>query len=325
MGRLKRALLVLFGVTSVSSFAQKADTTKTELDSTIYKVAFPDAITARVFFINTSNSLVIKDNDFGIDYDLIPNKQDRIGGSVAFRSIVLSYSFAPNFISENQDNEGSKLFNLNLRTFFGQWMQTINFYQQRGFSLDVPQIELSSYFPRIKSLKIGGSTSYILNKNFSYRAIVSQDEKQVKSAGSFIPSLVYYYSKFDIIDEEVDEDFFSYDLAFAPSYIYNWVIGKNLLISAGGSAGIGVNHSETENVSLTTLLTELNFRGSVVYDKNNLYAGAHYSYLVLNHNIDRSSYVKDNIPYLEFFIGYRFNAPKSVLRAADDINDTLGF
>jgi hypothetical protein len=179
------------------------------------------------------------------------------------------------------------------------------------------------YFPKIKSLKIGGSTSYIFNKNFSYRSIVTQDEKQLISAGSFIPSLVYYYSKYDIIDGNVDEDYFSYDIALAPSYIYNWVIGKNLLISGGGSAGIGMNYSKTDGESLTSLLTELNFNGSIVYDKNNLYIGAHYNYLVLNHNVDRSSYIKDNIPYLQLFIGYRFKAPKFVLKTADNVNNKL--
>jgi len=313
---------MFFGILALG-YCQKAILSDTEGDSTIYKVEFPNKITARLFGVNTSNSLSIQSRNDNLSTELLANKQDHIGASIAFRSIVLSYSFAPNFISENRDNKDSKLFNLNLRAFFGQWMQTIDFYQQKGFFLEIPDANISEYFLEIKSLKIGGSTSYILNKNFSYRAIVTQDEKQLVSAGSFIPSLVYYYSKYDIIQGNVDDDYFSYDLAFAPSYIYNWVIGKNLLVSAGGSAGIGVNHSETNDESLTSLLTELNFKGSIVYDKNNIYLGAHYSYLVLNHNVDRSSYIKDNIPYFQLFIGYRFNAPKFALKAADDVNDEL--
>ena len=313
---------MFFGILALG-YCQKAILSGMEGDSTIYKVEFPNKITARIFGVNTSNSLSIQDRNDNLNYDLLANKQDHIGASIAFRSIVLSYSFAPNFISENRDNKESKLFNLNLRGFLGQWMQTIDFYQQKGFFIEITDDNLSAYFPKIKSVKIGGSTSYIINKNFSYRAIITQDEKQLISAGSFIPSLVYYYSKYDIIEGTVDDDFFSYDIAFAPSYIYNWVIGKNLLISGGGSAGIGLNHSETGGESLTSLLTELNFRGSLVYDKNNLYLGAHYSYLVLNHNVDRTSYIKDNIPYLQLFVGYRFKAPKSLLKAADKVNDEL--
>jgi len=323
MDRLKINLCFIFFGTLALGYCQKAILSDTKGDSTIYKVEFPNKITARIFGVNTSNSLSIQDRNDNLNYDLLANKQDHIGASIAFRSIVLSYSFAPNFISENRDNKESKLFNLNLRTFLGQWMQTFDLYQQKGFFIEIPDENLNVYLPKIKSLKIGGSTSYIFNKNFSYRAIVTQDEKQLISAGSFIPSLVYYYSKYDIIEGSVDDDYFSYDLALAPSYIYNWVIGKNLLVSAGGSAGIGLNHSETDGESLTSLLTELNFRGSIVYDKNNIYLGAHYSYLVLNHDVDRSSYIKDNIPYFQLFVGYRFNAPKFVLKAADDVNDEL--
>lgn len=294
-------------------------------DSIKYKVQFPNKITGRLFFVNTSNSVNIRSRNQvkDEDYNLIPNKQDRLGVSVAFRAIALSFSFAPGFMAENKDNEDSKLFNLRLKSFFGKWMQTINLYKQRGFFIEIPELNINSYLPSVKSFKIGGSTSYILNDNFSYRAIVSQDEKQVVSAGSFIPSIVYYYSKYDLIDGEIDEDFFSYDLAFAPSYTYNWVPSKNFLISAGGSIGIGVNYSKTDTESLTSFLTELNFRSSIVYDKNNLYLGGHYSYLVLNHDADRTSYIRDNIPFFELFIGYRFKAPKKLVTKANAFDEKL--
>jgi len=292
-------------------------------DSTIYKVQFPNKISGRLFFVNTSNSINIRSRNQDVDYNLIPNKQDRLGATVAFRAIALSFSFAPSFMSENKDNEDSKLFNLRLKGFFGQWLQTFNLYEQRGFFIEVPELDINTYLPSVKSIKIGGSTSYIFNKNFSYRAIVSQDEKQLVSAGSFIPTIVYYYSKYDLIDGDIDEDFHSYDLAFAPSYSYNWVPSKNFLISIGGSVGIGVNHSKSDTESLTSFLTELNFRSSIVYDKNNLYLGGHYSYLVLNHNADRTSYIRDNIPYFELFIGYRFKAPKKLVIKANTIDEKL--
>lgn len=291
--------------------------------TTKYKSQFPNKISGRLFFVNTSNSVNIQSRNQDVDYNLVPNKQDRLGVSVAFRSIALSFSFAPSFMSENKDNEDSKLFNLHMKAFFGKWLQTFNLYEQKGFFIEIPELNINSYLPKVKSFKIGGSTSYIFNENFSYRAIVSQDEKQLVSAGSFMPSIVYYYTKYDLIDDEIDEDFYSYDLAFAPSYTYNWVPSKNILISAGGSVGIGVNHSKTDNESLTSILTELNFRSSIVYDKDNLYLGGHYSYLVLNHNADRTTFIKDNIPYFELFIGYRFKAPKKLVIKANTIDEKL--
>jgi hypothetical protein len=101
---------------------------QSKVQDTSYIRKFPDKITARLFGVNTSNSLSIQGRNDNLNYELLANKEDRIGASIAFRSIVLSYSFAPNFMSKNRDNKDSKLFNLNLRTFLGQWMQTIDFY-----------------------------------------------------------------------------------------------------------------------------------------------------------------------------------------------------
>jgi len=288
-----------------------------------YIKTFPDAITVRPFLLNTSNSLRVKERNSDNEIDLSANKQDRIGGSVAFRSIVLSYSFAPDVLAINEDNQDSRVFNLKLRTFFGQWMQTITLFDEKGFFIE--NEDISVYLPNSKSFKIGGGTSYIVNPNFSFKALTSQNEKQLKSVGSFIPRVVYFYSKFKVRDDSgFQSELVSFDIAIAPSYYYNWVPVKNVLLSGGVSAGAGVNYSESDGESLTSLLTELDFRGAVIYDKNNLYLGASYSYLVLNHNSDRSSYIKDNIPTLELFFGYRFGAPKSILKLAEHINSTLG-
>ncbi|PNQ74716.1 hypothetical protein C1T31_00820 [Hanstruepera neustonica] len=310
---------------------------QTENDSIVYDIQteyiekFPNRITARLFYVNTSNSLKVNDRNSDLYFNLTPNKQNRIGASVSFRSLTISYSFAPNFLAENKDNENSKLFNLDFRNYFGRhWMQTLDLYQAKGFYLENRDINL--YFPRIKSFKIGGATSYIFNENFSFRAIASQDEKQLKSTGSFIPRIVYYYTKLNIRGEDnsTDTELHTFDIVFAPSYYYNFVPTKNLFISAGVSAGIGLNYSKNEDnnhiqddESLTSLTTELNFRGSLTYDISSFYLGTHYNYLILNHNTDRSSYVNDNIPFFQIFAGYRFRAPKKLVRKADDINEKI--
>ncbi|MDO6759816.1 DUF4421 family protein [Tamlana sp. 2_MG-2023] len=295
-----------------------------------YIYIYKNRITARAFFVKTSNSLRIRDrNDSNNEFHLYPNNQDKIGASVAFRSISASYSFSTKSLAENPEDKDSKLLNFNLRTYFGKhFMQTLDIYSQVGFQLEGTNYQ-PAYLPKTKSFKIGGSTSYIFNENFSYRAIATQDEKQLKSAGTFMPRLVYYFTKYDLNfpDINLSNDYNSFDIAFAPAYIYNFVPTKNLFISAGASAGIGLNYSNNPHGDddLTSLLTELDFSGTITYDVNYLYLGAHYNYLILNHNTDRSSYIKDDIPYLQFFIGYRFNAPKKIVNKADEINKKIGF
>lgn len=327
MGLKNSLFCVLLFTLPLLCFSQETDEEIIYKEETEYKVSYPNRITARAYYVNTSNSLILKDRNSDAFFNLEPNKQNRIGASISFRGITASYSFAPDFLAKNKDNKDSKLFNLNLRTFFGKhFMQTFDLFNEKGFYLSDDNV--SVYLPKTRNFKIGGATSYIWNENFSFRAITSQDEKQLKSTGSFIPRIIYYYSKFnfrtDLVNPPIDDDYRSFDIAFAPSYYYNFVPTKNILLSAGVSAGIGLNYSKYDGEdSLTTLLTELNFRASATYDIDNLYIGTHYSYLILNHNADRSTRVNDNIPYFQIFVGYRFRAPKSLVAFADKMQNKL--
>ncbi|WP_066222166.1 DUF4421 family protein [Formosa haliotis] len=285
---------------------------------------YPNRITAKTFYINTYNSYVFGDRDTDMRLEMNPNKQNRIGASVSYGIVALSYSFAPDFMVENRDNEDSRLFNLNFKIFLGKWMQTIDVYSEKGFyetnNFDV-------YLPDTKTIKIGGSTNYIFNENFSFRAISNQDEKQLKSTGSFIAGLTTYYSKFNLRGETengyADEDLYLFDIALTPSYYYNFVLFSNFLVSVGGNVGLGLNYSKSDENSYTSLLTEWSVSSTATYNINDFYFGANFNYLAMNHNTDRSTYTEDNIPFFKAFIGYRFKAPKKMVKTYEDIKDKI--
>ncbi|MCH4822553.1 DUF4421 domain-containing protein [Gramella lutea] len=322
---IKNPFFICFWIISSTLVAQESVQDSLQQEQYIQK--FPDKITGRLFYINTYNSFEFSSRQTEETVSLTPNKQNKIGAKVSFRGLSLSYSFAPDFMAENKDNDDSRLFNIGLRGYFGNWMQNLELYSEKGFYVENDMNQV--YLPRTKSFKIGGSTGYIFNQNFSFRAITNQDEKQLRSAGTFLPQLIYYYTNYKIRGtggggQEIDEKYHSVDIAISPGYYYNWVPTINLLLSAGGSAGIGVNFSDgSDSESLTSMLYDLNFRGAINYDFSDFYAGAQYSYLILNHNTDRSTYTEDNIPYFQAFIGYRFDAPKKVLDISDDVNEKI--
>lgn len=317
--RILPILIFTFFVSLPSVYAQTNDTID-YVEEGEYITKYKNRVTAKLFYVNTFNSYVFSDRDSGLKFEMEPNKQNKIGGNVSYSFITLGYSFAPDFLAENKDNEDSKLFNISLRMFPGKWMQFLEIYKEKGF---YETDNFNIYLPETNSLKIGGSTSYILNDNFSFRAISNQDEKQVKSAGSFIPGISYYYSKFNVVGESaegrVDEDFHSVDLAFVPSYYYNFIPVEDLMLSAGVGAGIGLNYSKSDDEKLTSLLTEWNAAATVTYDLDDFYLGSQFRYQVLKHNTDRSTYTEDNIPYFQFFVGYRFNAPSKWIKAKEDL------
>jgi len=144
-----------------------------------YFKPFNDNITTRLSVNSSSNSFVLTDVANNKVYDIVPNDRERIDLSVSYRSIAFSFGFALDFLATNKDNSDSKLYNLNFRAFHKQWTQSFDLYSQRGFYLEANDVKVP--LPEMKTFKIGGQTSYILNKNFSFRAISAQSEWQQKA------------------------------------------------------------------------------------------------------------------------------------------------
>ena len=302
------------------SYSQQDSIPKNE-----YIKNFNDKISSRLSLTNTYNEFNFSNNSF--EYKLEPNKTDYLGVSVLFRSVELDFGFAPNFLKLNADNSNSKLFNLNFRFFLNQWMQTIDLYKQKGFSTVINDIKID--LSETTTFKVGGSTSYIFNRNFSFRAIGYQNEWQKKSAGSFIPKLYYYYTKFEVADLGIKENYSFYDIAIAPSYYYNFVFQENFYISLGLSVGIGINHNELNyelsSESNTYALYELGSRIALGYNSDTFFTGINSNVLFLKHHADSANKIEDKITFLEFYLGYRFKAPKKFMKLADDFNRKFGF
>ena len=288
-----------------------------------YIKTFPDKFTVRVGLLNTSNNFIYTDTNSADRIELEPNKKTYLGASFLFRSLELDLGFSPNFISNNSDNEGSRLFTLNFRMFWKQWMQTLDFYSQKGFFVNT---DLGNeQFPNIRTLKVGGTTAYIFNPKFSFRAIGFQNEWQKKSAGSFIPRFTFYYTKYKLGETDFDNEVNSYDVAIGPGYHYNLVIDENYLLGVGSTLGSGINFTSSTTDTTVSALYEVIFRGNVGYNSERFYSGINANVIFLEHNADRQTRLDDRISFLEFYLGYRFDAPKKWIKAAEGFNRTFGF
>ncbi len=284
-----------------------------EKDST-YISAFQSKISTRLFYTNSFNTFNFKTNDQRVFIE--PDTKSFIGASVLFRSIDLSFGFSPKFLSEN---ETSKLLSLNFKMYFGQWIQTIDLYQQQGLETSVNDVTL--YSKNIKTLKIGGSSLYILNKNFSYRALSYQNEMQLKSTGSFIPGITYYYTYYNFNSTVEDAKSYNFNVVLSPAYHYNFVIRKNFLLALGATLGLGLNHAEnfdSRNSKSLSYLAKANM--SLGYNSSDFFGGINTSFSSLRSKVGSETILNDNISFAEIYIGYRFNAPKSLIKLADQFN-----
>ncbi|MFZ9003208.1 MAG: DUF4421 family protein [Robiginitalea sp.] len=290
-------------------------------DTLPYISSFPDKISFRLAGLNSANRFVLRGED-GTSVRYRPVNRNILKLSAQFRGLDIGFGVTPAFLNPERDQENARLRNMNFRLFLGRWMQTFDYYDQRGYFGELEGAEV--YLPGLESRKIGGTTAYVFNPNFSFRALVSQNEWQRRSAGSFVPRFVAYYTRYKLVADGNVSRSHSYDFGLGPGYHYNWVLHPNIMASVGNTTGIGINFLNDDGDHSTSLLWETIFRGGLSYNSERFFGGVDLSYAFLEHGRVRDVRVDDRIYFAEVYLGYRIRAPKKWMAAAEDVNRKFG-
>ncbi|KUJ61096.1 hypothetical protein AR687_14260 [Flavobacteriaceae bacterium CRH] len=311
---LKLIYISFFG-SVFGCFAQKDS-----LQNSYFK-SYHDKITTSIYYLDTSNNFQIGFDSQGQKkyIDLIPNRQEQLGLSLSYEFVDISFGFAPKFFDVNKDNSNSKLFSFNTRFYVKKWMQSFTFINQKGFYAS--EDEISVDFPRMRTTKIGGTTSYIFNDKFSYKALVNQNEWQTKSSGSFIPTFSFYYTNLNLNNEPNSSNGDIYVFSLAPSYFYNFVISDRILIGTGIALGAGINDIDGD----TSALYQLDLNLKLAYNTDRFFAFANLNTLNFVQNDTAETRLNDNISTVKFSVGYRFDPPNKVKEVYEKVNDKMGF
>lgn len=310
-----RLAIFAFLLLPVLAFAQ-ADTINP------YFKKFENSLAVQAFALNTSNSFTINYVQDNLMVDVVPNQKTTLGVAVQYDIVSFSIGFAPKFFANNRDNQDSKMTSYSLNFFPGRFMQHFDLYYQRGMSLEISGVDI--YLPRMKSLKIGGITSYLFNPNFSYRATAFQNEKQLRSAGSFAPSLSYYYTEINTKEEPLlGGKTYYIDIALCPGYYYNWVIAKDFLLSGGASLGGGVSIINDEGENDTSLLVAGSLQIAAGYNSERFFCGVNLRANFFSHETEQDVVMSNAISYATAFAGYRFDPPGFIVRQKEKLYKKL--
>jgi len=197
-------------------------------------------------------SLGSKEDGFDLEntsrYKIRSNNKTKLNAGINYRWLAFSLTFAPNLFNENVDNNikgETKSFGFGFSSNFHRIIQKINYSRVKGYYLDNtnafdptwkagdPYIHL----PGLIFRSFSGQTAYKFNDNFSFNAINSQTERQVKSAGTFLPSVSYQH--FVVKDpkplpgQTSSQKSKKLEVVFSPGYYYTLVTPSNLYASAG--------------------------------------------------------------------------------------------
>ncbi|WP_299887408.1 DUF4421 family protein [uncultured Lacinutrix sp.] len=313
---MKYSLLLLFLCVYSSLYSQEKNSRSI--------VQFSDKLLIRANLIKQSESFLINDDDESTIIEANNTYKIKLSGNYKF--LGLSIGFSPN---SGNSNFKSKFRNAQLRLFYNQWFQTIEYRKVQGFYQDDFNIgEPVAQFPHFKTTNWTGSTSYIFNPDFSLKHLLSFNEWQVISEGSFVPSINYGSNRLSDFVEDGKYEQNNFDIAITPSYFYTWVIKERWFISSSIAPALGVRFSkekisgiETEDTFITKAL---NLSLQFGYTSNDISAGAKFNFdsNAAKENVERN-FVNDK-SYASIYFGYRFNPPRFIERTADWIEDKIG-
>jgi len=281
-------------------------------------------------------------------YDIRPNIKLSNKLSFSYRYISFGIGFAPKFIPGNNDNEEkgeTKALAFGLAINTSHLIQELRAGKIKGFYLHnsgdfVPGWEKGKdpyvQLPDLVMANIKGSTSYKFNPNFSLKAISSQSEIQLKSCGSFIPSLSYSYyvidNKSDGSAQQTSQKSDNLEVLVNAGYYYTLVISSKIYLAAGFNPGIGFEYTYlktrfTDGVQYTSyydLVLKSQEKVGFGYNTRKLMAGAEVS---ISHSIRNMNQTAVKLEaerfYFQLFIGYRFAPPKLLRRETEAVKQAV--
>jgi len=276
---------------------------------------------------------------------LSPNTSANLRLKANYRFISVAFEFAPAFIPGNRDNDikgKTKSFGLGSSFIFPHWQFLLSYSKVQGYYLEnsndykpMPHGEPYIQFPDLNYQGFAISTAYSTNSRFSFRSLTTQTERQLKSAGSFVPVIdLRYFIMDDKSRGASTQKSGNFESSIGPGYIYTFVANKGIYFSLGLLASAGYL-----NTKLTTRYPD----GDVITHQDNFIlrwqgkAGIGYNsskfYSGLYTTLSGTSYYQENTTVSNYetrvlyhlFIGMRITSPKFVKKNVNKIEDKIPF
>ena len=331
---MKHIVLFVFIITSIGS---------TKAQDSTYIQDFSHKINVKLGMDTNVFSYKVTNSTSDSYYQLKANESVRLTTSFHYKFLGLSIGFSPKFLNDSKDEElkgESDISSIKLRLFIKRFIQEIEYYKTQGFYVENTADYITDWvkgedpYLQLNQLRLkryGGKTSFVWNRNFSFKALLVQNQKQTKSTGSFVPSLSYYYTELrNPSGDIVNSDETNFDINLNAGYIHNFVFGKdnNFYASLGLSPGVGLKFAQTTEYNptgsaLETKATHPNFsfegRLNLGYNSDKIFTGLQMNATGVTYNKNPETKVEDSNIYFQLFFGYRFGAPKPIARFFDKI------
>lgn len=266
-----------------------------EID-TNYIEDYTNWLTTRLYLLYQDASFIVS-SEKADNIIFRPNTNVKIGIAGFYRWFGLGLSMNNPFYHFNEEDYG-KTQAIDLRiNFFGRSVAAEAFFQNfKGFYITniYPDTKARYTIPNMNLFSMGAYGYWILNSSrFSIRAAFLQNERQVKSAGSFMvrPGFSYYQVTSDsgLIPPELVEKYQIpanelilggnfYSISLAPGYSYTFVFLKNGYVNLAAFPGVSyssyVYNTEMNEFSGHDFIFNLGLRVAAGYNNTKWFIGA---------------------------------------------------
>ena len=293
-------------------------------------------------------SLVNDNERFSVDAGTTETKIYPNGASVLrlnlnYRFLSFGFKFIPKFFTGNDDdNLKGKTTGIGFSTGlnFTHWVQEISYTRTTGYYLDNTSDFESDWskgdpyvqFPNLHYRSFQGVTGYNFNQLFSTKALFTGTERQLKSAGTFLPTLLYRYYIVDNREEPTanisTQKSKNFEVIANAGYYYTHVIQEKFYASAGASLGYGLLNSKVitrfvgdqVEVKQNNGVFKWDGRGAIGYNGERFFSGMVITAENRKFKQQNTSVINtDWRVYLQAHVGYRLFAPKKLRNTVDAI------
>ncbi|WP_189362535.1 DUF4421 family protein [Algibacter mikhailovii] len=269
------------------------------------------------------------------------NLNESYGLVFSYRFLSVRLGVRPKLSQNEINNKGeTDRFRLRVKLLFDKWTHRLEYNYTRGFYIDnsndfdyiIENPDFKIQFPRLTTNILSGSSHYKFNDNYSVKAIESNTEIQLQSAGTFMAGIdysFYFVEGTDYLklenDEVLNRDSYSDYSGFSPilnaAYHYTYVFEQYWYINAYANPGLGIDFSTKKQFTNgdaiysnnTLIYAALRTGISAGYNGKKIYFGGEYKYDINSEKFDNTAItlqpIKNNF---HLFFGYRFKAPRQV-------------
>lgn len=214
-----------------------------ETDS-LYIQSYPGKLSISGFLVRDLLLMTVETLDEEVSY--WPNNPAELGMGLTLDNTVISFAYGYGFDFLRDKKRGkTKSFDLQLHSYGQKWVFDFVFQRYEGFYKEYDDSDLAfELCPDLRINQYGLNVQYVFNnKQFSYKAAYSQNEKQLRSVGSWLVGAGVYLSNIRSDSTFIykgKNDLNNFQFGINGGYTYSWVLGKHWLINCALTVGISI-------------------------------------------------------------------------------------